>query len=98
MNPESEEPMVWVLRQGAQLLATIEVLDQDFPWNYGRVYPTASFEPFRHCFVPQPSPEVAKVTRDHLRDQGITLAPRGGAPVRVFGLIVDGEDARFQFS
>jgi len=98
MNAEAEEIAVWELRKGTQLLATIRVFDQDFPWHYGDICPTEAFASFRHYFGPQPNPEMAKAVREELRQQQITLAPQAAAPVREFGLIVDGEEARFQFA
>jgi hypothetical protein len=98
MDTEAEKIASWELRQGPQLLATIRVFDQDFPWNYGHICPTAAFEPYRHYFRSQPNPAAAQALRDELRQRQITLVPHEGTAVREFGLIVDGRDARFQFA
>lgn len=94
--PEDEIP-VWELRRGSEVVATLEVTDQDFPWNFGRILPGAAFETLRHFFCVQPDRETARVVREQLRQQQIVLSPHHGAPVREFTLIVEGEQARFQF-
>jgi hypothetical protein len=98
MDAEAEEIAIWELRQGPQILATIRVVDQDFPWNYGHICPTAAFESFRNYFRSQPNAAAAKAVREELHRRQITLVPCEGTAVREFCLIVDGRDARFQFA
>jgi hypothetical protein len=97
MNQEAEEPSIWELRRGSEILATVEVCDQDFPWNYGRISPGVEFDTVRHYFCVQPDRDTARTVREQLRQQQIVLTPRDGAPVREFTLIVEGDEARFQF-
>ena len=97
MSISEDEISIWELRRGPEVLAKLEVTDQDFPWNFGRIVPSAAFETLRHFFCVQPDPESAKVVREQLRQQEVILSPHHGVPVREFTLIVDGEEARFQF-
>ena len=94
MNDEVDEIEIWELRRGSDLLATVEVIDQDFPWKYGRLSPSTEFNNVRHHFAVQGDRETV---RKFLREQHVTLAPHGGTPVREFTLFVEGEDARFRF-
>lgn len=97
MSEEADEIEIWELRCGSEVLATVEVSDQDFPWKYGRLAPRAVFDTVRHYFSVQPDRETAKIVREKLRQLRIVLASQNGAPVREFTLIVEGKEARFQF-
>ncbi len=97
MSVPNEEITVWELRRSSEVIAKLEVTDQDFPWNFGHITTSDSFETIRHYFQVQRDPETAKSIREQLRRQQVTLSPQQGLPVREFTLIVDGERARFQF-
>jgi hypothetical protein len=97
MSISDDEISTWELRRGSDVLAKLEVTEQDFPWNFGRIFPSTAFEALRHLFRVQPDPESVKAVREQLRQQQVVLSPLKGVPVREFTLIVEGELARFQF-
>jgi hypothetical protein len=96
-EPDEVSPMVWELRRGKELLATITVTDQDFPWSSGLFTAAESFEPFRHFFVVHADRASAETARAELQRQGVVLLPSGGRPVREFVLQVHGPEAGFKF-
>jgi len=92
-----EGPVVWELRRGQTLFATIDVSFQDFPWMSGAFTATESFEPFRHLFLVNRDRAASEAARAEIQRQGIVLSPSGGSAVQSFILQVDGSEAGFKF-
>jgi hypothetical protein len=94
---DDEGPVVWELRCGETVIATVAATGQDFPWMWGPFESLPAFEPIRHLFVVHPNRESSVAARAELSRLGISLRPRGGRPVREFTLRIDGEEAAFTF-
>lgn len=90
------------LRRGRELLANLELIDQDFhknnPWIFANIFPSAAFEAVRELFRDPVDDESSRVQRERLTEEQIVLwLPEPfNKPVREFTLIVEGERARFK--
>ena len=97
VEPDAEENPQWELRLAAEIIATIEVVEQDFPRNCGRVTTGDRFEELRDYFRVFSGREESLLVREELKARQISLSPQGGHAGREFTLIVEADRARFQF-
>jgi hypothetical protein len=90
------------LRPGSDLLARLELIDQDMPknrpWMFANIFPSTLFEMVRDLFREEPDDEDRAKLHEFLKQQRIGLwLPDFSKPVRQFTLIVDRGRARFKF-
>ena len=90
------------LRQGREVLAKLEPIDQDlhqnFPWMFANIFPSAAFEAVKDLVCEPADDEAGRVQRQRVIERQILLCL--GEPdfytVREFTMVVEGGRARFK--